>query len=132
VSPSGVDVGSLHWQPVFFSGITIVLGLQALLAGAVLAYRSSLVRGSVNRRFEFVGRPGFPGACLVAGLVALLLGLGLDAVLFAGWVQGERSPPVRGLEVASLAQSLIISGATLASFGIVSRYLLTDRDGTAA
>jgi len=132
VSPSGVDVGSLHWQPVFFSGITIVLGLQALLAGAVLAYRSSLVRGSVNRRFEFVGHPGFPGACLVAGLVALLLGLGLDAVLFAGWVQGERSPPVRGLEVASLAQSLIISGATLASFGIVSRYLLTDRDGTAA
>ena len=126
VSPSGVDVGSLHWQPVFFSGITIVLGLQALLAGAVLAYRSSLVRGSVHRRFEFVGRPGFPGACLAGGLVALLLGLGLDAVLFSGWVQGEESPPVRGLEVASLAQSLIIAGATLASFGVVSRYLLTD------
>lgn len=127
VTPSGVDVGSLHWQPVFFSGIAIVLGLQALLAGAVLAYRSSLVRGSVHRRFEFVGRPGFPGACLAAGLVALLLGLGLDAVLFAGWVQGEASPPARGLEVASLAQSLIIAGATLASFGIVSRYLLTER-----
>ncbi|HUF83905.1 MAG TPA: glycosyltransferase family 2 protein [Acidimicrobiia bacterium] len=126
VSPSGVDVGSLHWQPVFFSGITIVLGLQALLAGAVLAYRSSLVRGSVHRRFEFVGRPGFPGACLAGGVVALLLGLGLDAVLFLGWVQGEASPPVRGLEVASLAQSLIIAGATLASFGVVSRYILTD------
>lgn len=132
VSPSGVDVGSLHWQPVFFSGIAIVLGLQALLAGAVLAYRSSLVRGSVHRRFEFVGRPGFPGACLAGGLVALLLGLGLDAVLFAGWVQGEASPPVRGLEVASLAQSLIIAGATLASFGIVSRYLLTDGTGYSA
>jgi len=126
VSPSGVDVGSLHWQPVFFSGITIVLGLQALLAGAVLAYRSSLVRGAVHRRFEFVGRPGFPGTCLAAGLGALVLGLGLDAVLFLGWVQGEASPPVRGLEVASLAQSLIIAGATLASFGVVSRYILTD------
>jgi len=41
-------------------------------------------------------------------------------------VQGDASPPVRGLEVASLAQSLIIAGATLASFGAVSRYLLTD------
>ena len=56
VSPSGVDVGSLHWQPVFFSGIAIVLGLQALLAGAVLAYRSSLVRGSVHRAVR-VRRP---------------------------------------------------------------------------
>lgn len=122
--PSGVELGSLRWQPVFFSGIAIVLGLQALLVGAVLAYRSSLTRGSVHRRFEFVGHPSFPARCLAAGAVAISAGLALDLVLFAGWVGGDPAPPQKGLEVASLAQSLLIVGGTLASFGLVGRYLL--------
>ena len=37
VHPAGLEVGSLVWQPVFFSGIALVLGMQAALAGAVLA-----------------------------------------------------------------------------------------------
>ena len=125
VSPSGVDLGSLRWQPVFFSGIAIVLGVQALLAGAVLANRSSISTGAVHHRFEFVGRPSFPGRCLLAGLVAVAAGLACDFVLFLGWVNGKASPPVSGLGLASLAQSLIIVGGTLISFGIVSRFLFS-------
>lgn len=126
--PSGVELGSLRWQPVFFSGIAIVLGVQALLAGAVLAYRSSLARGAVHQRFTFVGNPAFPGRCLALGALAILGGFALDFVLFIGWVGGDPAPPNKGLEVASLAQSLLIVGGTLASFGIVGRYLLPSAD----
>jgi hypothetical protein len=121
--PSGVELGSLRWQPVFFSSIALVLGTQALLAGAVLAHRSSVASRSVKERVRFVGSPQFPSGCMVAGAVAVAIGLVLDFVLFLGWVNGRPSPPVSGLAVAALAQSLLIVGGTLASFGAISRLL---------
>ncbi len=120
--PSGVEVGSLRWQPVFFSGIAIVLGTQALLAGAVLANRSSVAAGGVRERFGFAGQPAFPGRCLAAGLGAIATGLGIDFVLFLVWVQ-DNPQPSRGQALAALAHSLLIVGGTLASFGVVSRFL---------
>ncbi len=56
VEPKGVEIGSLVWQPVFFSGIALVLGMQALLAGAVLAHNSSFTPAGVGHRFAFVGK----------------------------------------------------------------------------
>jgi glycosyltransferase involved in cell wall biosynthesis len=123
VSPSGVDVGSLRWQPVFFSGIALVLGVQALAAGAVLAHYSSVTTRGIGERFAFVGRPSFPGRCLAVGLLMAAGGLTIDFVLFLLWLKGEPSPPLRGSGLASLAQSLIIVGGTAASFGIVTRFL---------
>jgi glycosyltransferase involved in cell wall biosynthesis len=122
VAPAGVDIGSLRWQPVFFSGIAIVLGLQALLAGAVLAYHSSLAAPGARRRFDFVGRPSFTNACVAGGVLSVLTGLVVDFVLFVVWVKGDSSPASRAVNTASLAQCLIIAGGTLASFGIVSRF----------
>jgi hypothetical protein len=122
IAPAGVDVGSLRWQPVFFSGILIVLGLQALLAGAVLAYHSSVAVPGVHRRFEFVGRPAFTNRCVAAGVLSVATGLVIDFVLFVIWVKGDSSPASRAVNWASLAQSLIIAGGTLASFGVVSRF----------
>jgi glycosyltransferase involved in cell wall biosynthesis len=123
VSPSGFDVGSLRWQPVFFSGIALVLGVQALGAGAVIAHYSSVARPGISRRFAFVEQPSFPSRCLAAGLLMALAGLAIDIALFVPWLEGNPSPPVRGSGLASLAQSLIIVGGTLASFGIVTRFL---------
>jgi hypothetical protein len=120
--PSGVGVGSLRWQPVFFSGIAIVLGTQALLAGAVLANRSSVAAGGVRERFGFVGRPSFPGRCVAGGVGAIAIGLAIDFVLFLIWVQ-DKPQPARGQAIAAVAHSLLIVGGTLASFGAVSRYL---------
>jgi Glycosyl transferase family 2 len=122
VAPAGVDVGSLRWQPVFFSGIALVLGIQALLAGAVLAYHSSVVAPGVTRRLDFVGRPSFTNGCFGVGLLTVVTGLLIDLILFVVWVGGASSPPSRSVNWASLAQSLIIAGGTLASFGIVSRF----------
>jgi glycosyltransferase involved in cell wall biosynthesis len=127
VRPSGVEVGSLRWQPVFFSGIAIVLGTQALLAGAVLANRSSVAAGGVRERFGFAGHPRFPGRCLAAGFAAIATGLAIDFVLFLIWLQ-EKPQPSRGQAFAALAHSLLIVGGTLASFGVVSRYLFHQGD----
>jgi hypothetical protein len=117
--PEGVEVGSLRWQPVFFSGIALVLGVQALLAGVVLAHNASAVTGRGVRRYRFVGKGSFPRRCVYAGGLMVLGGLAINVLLFAGWLQGDESPPVRGFGAASLAQSLIIVGGTLASFGLV-------------
>ena len=42
VHPGGLPVGSFTWQPVFFSSIALVLGLQSVLIGLVLTNQSWL------------------------------------------------------------------------------------------
>jgi glycosyltransferase involved in cell wall biosynthesis len=122
VDPSGVEVGSLVWQPVFFSGISMVLGMQALLAGAVLANTSSVTVPGVKRRFAFVGAESFPGHCGLAGVVAVVCGILIDVMLFAYWLT-DSELPLSELGLTSLAQSLIIIGSTMATFGLVSRFV---------
>lgn len=123
ITPSGVEVGSFRWQPVFFSGIALVLGVQALLAGTVLAHRSSVTGQGVRRRFAFVGRSAFPAQCLALGTGLIIAGLAVDAALFYRWLRGTSSSPINSLGFASLAQSLLICGGTFASFGVISRFL---------
>ena len=65
LSPGGISLGSLQWQPVFFSTIALVLGTQAFLAGSVLAYRLSVISGGT--RFAFAGDDRFSYRCVVAG-----------------------------------------------------------------
>jgi hypothetical protein len=120
--PSGVEVGSLRWQPVFFAGIALVVGVQAVIAGGVLAHHSSLTAAGVQRRFSFMGRSDFPNRCAIWGVVLIFLGLAIDLVLFGVWLRNDELPPTRSLGFASLAQSFIICGGTLGSFGIVSRF----------
>jgi glycosyltransferase involved in cell wall biosynthesis len=120
VSPSGFQLGSLHWQPVFFSSIALVLGVQSLLVGSLLAHYSSMVPARVRERFRFVGSPSFASRCVTGGVLAIAGGLGLDAYLTASWLWGWRAP-VWGHAAASLAQSLIIAGGTMASFGFLRR-----------
>jgi hypothetical protein len=122
VRPEGVEIGALVWQPVFFSGIALVLGLQALLAGAVLAHGSSVASPDVRRRFAFVGSEAFPSRCLAAGIAAVFGGLALNGILFAYWL-AEESTPLNEFGLASLSQSLVIIGGTLFSFGLVSRFI---------
>ena len=122
VQPRGVEIGSLVWQPVFFSGIALVLGMQALLAGVVLAHDSSLTPTGVGHRFAFVGKANFPNRCLRTGVVIALFGLALNVVLFALWLGDKARTPLSHFGLASLSQSLIIVGSTVALFGIISRF----------
>ncbi len=120
VRPNGVELGSLQWQPVFFSTIFVVLGAQALLAGMVLAYQSSITRSSMRRRLTFVGSSRFPNWCFGTGFIMTATGLAIDIALLVTWVNNPQPPHTFG--VASLAQSLIILGGTLSTFGILQRF----------
>jgi len=122
VKPTGVVVGSLVWQPVFFSGIALVLGLQALLAGAVLANGSSMAVPGVKRRFAFVGAASFPGRCTLVGFLTAVAGLAINGVMFAYWLT-DNGQPLSELGLATLSQSLIIVGSTLGTFGLISRFM---------
>jgi len=123
LSPAGISLGSLQWQPVFFSTIALVLGTQAFLAGTVLAYRLSVISGNVCTRFAFAGGNRFGVRCVLAGAVSVVIGLGIDLVLFVVWSTG-RPALSRSLALAALAQSLLIVGASLATFALVSMVLV--------
>ena len=125
VNPAGIDVGSLRWQPIFFSTIALVLGTGAFLSGAVLAHRSDVVRAEVHHRFAWVGTRGFTRATAVFGVVSALAGIAIDIVLFFAWVDGGAAPR-RGIALASLAQTLLILGPAVGGFGVVAR-LADDR-----
>lgn len=124
--PAGLPFGSLLWQPLFFAPIATVVGAQTLLAGCVLAHRSSLLAGATKRRFAFVGRPAFPYRCMRGGLLGAWLGLVIDGVLFVVWILGFPAPAL-GVPLASLAQTLLITGTTVAVFGLVIRLTLDRR-----
>jgi len=119
--PEGIQFGSLLWQPVFFSGIAIVLGVLAVLSGVVIAHYSGVARPEVGRRFAFVGHPYFPRRSFVLGVVLVVAGLALNLILFFNWLGGATASHSFG--IASASQTLIIVGAILASFGLISRFL---------
>jgi glycosyltransferase involved in cell wall biosynthesis len=123
LSPGGIEIGSLVWQPVFFSGIALVLGMQSLLAGAVIAHNSSITMPGIGRRFAFMGSPNFPNRCVVVGVLMAVAGLALNLLLFSLWLGNKSQTAISHFGLASLSQSLVITGGTLASFGVISRFL---------
>ena len=123
ITPAGLTVGSLRWQPVYFSTIALVVGTQAFLFGAVLAHESPVVAKKLRDRFRFVAHPLFTTACILAGVLAVLLGLVVDLVLFLIWVSG-RAALTYGLAAASFGQSLLIVGTFLVGFGFLRRLSL--------
>jgi energy-converting hydrogenase Eha subunit A len=122
VSPLGFGVGALRWQPIFFGPILIVLGSLAAVSGAVIANNSPLLRPDVAGQFSFAGSARFPSTCIRAGIGALAIGLAIDLALFFVWVTQQTSP-ARALSLAGLAQALIITGTSLAGFGVVQRVM---------
>lgn len=122
--PSGVEVGSARWQPVFFSGIGLVLGLQAFVAGAVVANYSPVAR-SGRHKYLFLRDPLWPKRAIGLGLLVAALGLLVDIGLFVSWLRDVESIPTTGVGFgfAALAQSLLILGGSLAVFGVVARFV---------
>jgi Glycosyl transferase family 2 len=124
VQPEGVEIGSARWQPVFFSGIALVLGVQALLGGAILAHASPVAATS-TRRFAFLDDPRLPTRALAVGVGCIACGLLIDLALFLAWWRDTASTPTTGVAfgIASLAQILLIVGGTIALSGVIARFL---------
>ena len=123
LNPVGFGLGPLHWQPIFLGPIMVVLGTMGVLAGAVVAYHSTLPGPRVKARFALVGQAKFPGRCVNTGILALVGGIALDVFLFAAWVT-DGSSPSRALALAGVAQALVIAGVVLAGFGVLYRILV--------
>jgi hypothetical protein len=116
----GVTIGTLTWQPVFAGGILLIIGTNALMIG-LASHMYAASRGVIAEDWltEFYRR--YVTLERVLGLAGLLLliGVGLDALIFYRWVSGN----ALGLStagVAALAQSGIIIGANLALGGFLT------------
>jgi glycosyltransferase involved in cell wall biosynthesis len=119
--PAGVEIGSARWQPVFFSGIALVLGFQMFFAGAVVANASPIASG---RGYAFVRDPLWPRRAISLGFLLAAIGIFIDVGLFISWLQDLELIPTEGVGFgfASLAQTLLILGGSLAVFGVVARF----------
>jgi hypothetical protein len=123
----GIAVGSLRWQPIFFATIALLLGLQAILVGLVFVWhRASVVGTPIGHGLGFVRARLFPRTCSISGVIILSAGLGLDALLFVKSIVGQATG-AGDLPIASLAQSLILVGGSLASFGLIVSWLRWDQ-----
>jgi glycosyltransferase involved in cell wall biosynthesis len=126
---AGVEIGSARWQPVFFSGIALVIGIQAFFAGAVVSTYSP-VAPSRRASFGFLRNPLWPRRAVGLGMLVGLLGVLIDLVLFVVWVEGSKATPTTGVGFgfASLAQSLLILGGSFAVFGVLARFVRSADD----
>lgn len=111
---SGVDVGSVSWQPVFAGGILVPGGVAFLTLGIAakwLAWRRGVARQgrvvSALRNEELPVGDYF----LLVGVVSLLAGVGLDAYLLWNWANDD--PVDRALGLGAVAQTLVVAGMNL-------------------
>jgi hypothetical protein len=111
---SGVDVGSVRWQPVFAGGILVPGGIAFLTVGIAakwLAWRRGVARqGRMTAALADFNRP-VGDYFLVAGLISLVAGVLLDGYLLLNWAQDE--PVELALGLGAVAQTLVVSGLNL-------------------
>jgi hypothetical protein len=118
VAPQGVAIGSLTWQPVFAGTILLAIGVNALLFGVVAKlYAATHGLLPVDRWVRLYRRFFHLEGMLVTAAILFMAGLVIDAALFAGWAGG--SALGGGLQLAALAQTLLIVGAELGMTGFL-------------
>lgn len=109
---SGMTVGSVTWQPVFAGSILLAIGVNSTLLG-VIAKIHACARGllpedgwvRVYRRYFRLE------TVLLLAAILVTTGLLVDGGLFVIWATGGEV--AHGLQLAALAQSLLIVGAEL-------------------
>jgi len=118
----GIEIGDLTWQPIFAGGIFLAVGVNALLLGfASRLYTTA--RGITNEdamlRFyhRYLGLEAFVGI----GIALVGAGIGIDIILGVVELKG-----VSRLDVAAIAQALIIVGANVGLVGALASLLEAD------
>jgi hypothetical protein len=118
----GIELGDRTWQPIFAGGIFLVAGVNALLLGfAARIYTTA--RGITNEdwglRFYY-RHLGFERTVGV-GVAAILLGGALDVVLAI-----STPANISRLDVAAIAQALVLVGVNIALVGAMASLLEGD------
>ncbi|MFN2483792.1 MAG: glycosyltransferase family 2 protein [Candidatus Limnocylindria bacterium] len=117
--PEGIRVGPFVWRPVFAGTILLAVGTNAVAFG-VIAKLFGVSHGLLpDDRLVRVYRRVF---CLeaVLALAAVLFGAGLviELFLFGAWT--TNAVAVQGLQLAALAETLMIVGAELGLAGFLA------------
>jgi glycosyltransferase involved in cell wall biosynthesis len=119
LAPGGIEIGSLAWQPVFAGSIFLAIGANALVFGAITKsygvdrgiLREDAWTRFYRRWFSLERVLGVGGALLVLGFV-------LNLGLFVIWAVGGKL--TLGLQLAALAQGLMIVGANIGLAGFLA------------
>jgi glycosyltransferase involved in cell wall biosynthesis len=121
-SSHGIDIGPLRWQPIFGGTIFLVVGMNAVLLG--LASRIyTTARGDTKEDWLlrlYRRHFGLEGLFLL-GLFLMLCGFGVDLFLMISSSAG--SDPSNWVDIAAVAQSLIVIGANLLLVGVLAGVL---------
>ena len=115
----GVTVGTLTWQPVFAGGVLLIVGANALMIG-VASHLYAASRGLIaeDRLTQFFRQHLTLERVLGLAGVLLVIGVGLDGLIFYEWLSGiDLGFSTAG--TAALAQSAIIVGANVALGGFL-------------
>jgi len=119
LAPGGIEIGSLAWQPVFAGSIFLAIGANALVFGAITknyGVDRGILREDAWTRFY---RRWFSlERVLAVGGGLLVLGLALNVGLFVIWAVGGKLS--LGLQLAALAQGLMIVGANVGLAGFLA------------
>jgi glycosyltransferase involved in cell wall biosynthesis len=119
LAPGGIEIGSLAWQPVFAGSIFLAIGANALVFGAIT--KSYGVSRGILREdawTRFYARFFSLERVLGVGGALLVLGLVLNLGLFVVWAAGGKL--TLGLQLAALAQGLMIVGANVGLAGFLA------------
>ncbi|HUS83329.1 MAG TPA: glycosyltransferase family 2 protein [Dehalococcoidia bacterium] len=121
-SSHGIDIGPLRWQPIFGGTIFLVVGMNAVLLG--LASRIyTTARGDTKEDWllrlyrRYLGLEGL----FLFGLFLMVCGFGVDLFLMISSSAG--SDPSNWVDIAAVAQSLIVIGANLLLVGVLAGVL---------
>jgi glycosyltransferase involved in cell wall biosynthesis len=119
LAPGGIEIGSLAWQPVFAGSIFLSIGANALIFGAITK-SYGVDRGILreDRWTRFYRRFFSLERVLAVGGMLFVAGLALNAGLFGVWALGNKL--ALGLQLAALAQSLMIVGANIGLAGFLA------------
>ncbi|MEO8509997.1 MAG: glycosyltransferase family 2 protein [Chloroflexota bacterium] len=118
-TPTGVEIGPLSWRPVFAGTILLAIGANAMLFG-IIAKLYGVSHGLLREdRWVRLYRRAFRLEAVI-GLAALLFigGLVLEVFLFGAWTSS--SVEVQGLQLAAVAQTLMIVGAEIGLAGFLA------------
>lgn len=123
----GVTIGDLTWQPVFAGSILLIVGANALMIGAAshlyAASRKIIAEDALTIMFN---RLVTLERMLVLAAVLVLVGIGLDALIFYQWLSdADLGVSTEGL--AAVAQTAIIIGANLGLGGFLTALLMDER-----
>jgi hypothetical protein len=116
----GVTIGSLSWQPIFAGGVLLIVGTNALMIG-MASHMYAVSRGltAEDGLARFYRKHGSLEAFLGAAGLLLLVGVGLDGLIFYRWLSGN-DLGINVMGTAALAQSAIIVAANLALGGFLA------------